>query len=739
MKQQLPQEVHFTNDACVIVMDVNSYLQPDYATLLAQYPISDGLRDISICMSSAPTDVEGLMRSIADSTFSYASVAWLVFFPGFVLAGNKKNMSPVDYADWLYEQCDQINRKACYRAAWIEAYGEIGNSVTWPQGIYFSKKEALLYFRDWFRGGRSLTEHWGKLTDPETPTFYSHAKSRDTNLRNLPIYYSEGTLFAIHEAFRQGFPYVCYEGGCGTRNVYQAGISFVRGGAKMFDAFWGVDLSPWTWGPCGWGPTQTNNQGGWRTGGTPDSFFRIWITAYLSGANSILHEVGYCFFYTHNEKRIFLSDYGYEAMRFYRLTREALSDRGVPVVPFAVMLEEEHGYRGDQTREFNTEEVLSAQTYRHTPGQRLQIWSNRVEDATKGDWQVERMISGLWPAPENRWRDFAGSPPDTSLATPDSDTPELKAKLDAGVEDPREYSFNLADSRWADCFDVITEDISVNAMERHYRAIILCGDIETDNGLFGRLKEFISQGGKVITCVEHLDIEARNTLGIESIPGPRPIHIESLRIADTDYAIREDSRVYSLPAMPHMCSWAIDLETGTPLVLQWRHGKGELFIVLCAGGMDYQMTKTSEVMNILVDRLYETFVGVKKDHPGVQMLVNRRKKDTLVALQNHTGNPWRGTIEFTRKGYPPVEEVREVIRDKVYPGSHVRSENDSINVDVSVPAFQTAILSFGPKGEDEPYNGWLTTTSGRSEEDEAYLKHLRDHVQPIDLLERSTR
>ena len=177
------------------------------------------------------------MQDVRDGRYSWIVISWLLFINNFANAGRRKGLSPREYADWIYDRCDDINREVGYRAAWIEAYGEIGNSVTWPQGRKYSKRESLEYFRAWLRDGRSLTEHWRTISPPETITYYTHAKSHSADLRQLPIYYSEGTLFSLHEAYRNGFPLVVYEGQCGTMNAIQTGIAFVRGGAKMYDAW----------------------------------------------------------------------------------------------------------------------------------------------------------------------------------------------------------------------------------------------------------------------------------------------------------------------------------------------------------------------------------------------------------------------------------------------------------------------------------------------------------------------
>ncbi len=725
LKRVLPKEVHFNTEAFQILADMNSHLQTDYREILARYPYADGLRDISICQSGAPTDAEALLDCVRKGIYSWVGIGWLIFITGFANAARRKGMSPVQYADWIYDQCKNINEEIGYRAAWIEAYGEIGNSVTWPKGKRFTKKEALAYFRAWLRDGRSLTEHWRTVSPPETLTYFAHAKRQDENFRNLPIYYSEGTLYSVHEAFRNGFPLVVYEGACGSMDSFQTGIAFARGGAKMFDAFWGIDLSPWTGGFMG-NTAQTNNAGTWREGMTPECLYRIWLSSYMSGCNTLLHEVGYCFFYTfHSDNKLLLSDYGYRAMQYYRLTREVLSDRGTPVVPFAIMLEEEHGYRGSSVREFTEDGKLLDLYLNDTPGQRLNIWANRVSEATPGDWQVHRMISGIFPYADNLWRQFAGKWPEEKIADFDAIEPQMRAMIGVEEIDPRESSMFLRDSTWTDCFDVIIEDTTKEVLEKYYKAVFLAGDIRTDNGLWDRLVRYADQGGQVVLTYEQLDDLGKNDLGIGRPEKPETLTVSGMMVQGTRIPVKEKILLHTvIPDMKEYTVWGSDEKTGQPLVLDFAKGKGHIFLVLNAYGMDKETKKLSNIHAALINHLYTRYVGIRKKGPGIQMLVNVRKDDTLVTLLNHTGKDWHGEIIFDREIYPPVGEVREVIQDQAYPKKLIRMDDKTVGVQVRVGRFETKIISFGPKRETQPFRGLLTTTSGQADEDRKYFEEI---------------
>lgn len=720
----IPGEIHFSHEVCQILADMNSHLQPHYLELFRRYPCADGLRDIAICQSAQPTDAETLIEQVRQGQLSWIGIGWLIFITAFANASRKKGLTPVQYADWLYDQCDAINREVGGRAAWIEAYGEIGNSVSWPQGKTFSKKEALAYFRGWLRDGRSLTEHWQQLCPPETLTYFQHAKRRDDQLRNLPIYYSEGTLYAIHEAFRNGFPLVAYEGACSSWDSFQTGIAFVRGGAKMYDALWGIDLSAWG-GYMNGNVVETNQAGTWDQAMTPDHLYRIWMTSYLSGCNTLLHEVGYCFFYTGTGHDLLPSDYGYQAMRFYRLTKDCLRDRGRAVVPFAVMLEEEHGYRGSLAREFTRDGKLIEASDAGTPQSRLNLWSNRVSGLTRGDWQIHRTLAAIWPFSDNLWTCYFGRWPDEKPVNHPTRAPQLEAMIKVGEIDPREVAPYLRDSAWADGFDVIIEDTAENVLNTYYRVVLLAGDIQTDNGLWGRLKRYMENGGVVVLTAEQLDETARRDLAVTLAAQPDVLDLRGVLAAGIRFPVRQKTLVNALTHRRHDIQvWAADEDTGQPLVLEVAGGAGRIYIVLAAHGMDQDAKELSGVTRAVLNHLHAQYVGIHREGPPCQMLVNARQDDTLVTLLNHTGQDWHGDVVFTRGTYPAVAEVRDLIQDQAYPETLIAADAAVVRVTVRVPAFEVKVLSFGPKRDRQPFAGVTTATQGHSADDQAYLKEI---------------
>jgi len=699
MNDKLPLDIHYTEDVCVILSDISTAVVTDFRAILRQYPHADGMRDVSICTSYKPTDVTTLRQMITDGECSWASIGWLIFSPPFAAAAREKGLTVRAYADELYDQCDEINQSTGYRAAWIEAYGEIGNSITWPKGKTFTKKEALAYFREWMTNGRSLTEHWRQLTSPALPNFYTHAKDRSESLRKLPIYYSEGTLFALHEAYRLGFPLVAYEGQCGTQNAIQAGIAFVRGGAKMHDALWGCDFSPWTGAPLG-ELAQVTADGSWGEGMTADYMLRTWIAAYMSGCNTLLHEVGYTFFFAQpREGLVTLTEYGFNAMRFYALKESVLAERGRAVSPIALMLEEAHGYRGDMVREYTEQGELTGSSGNETPQQRIHLWQNRTPGMSRGDWQIHRLLTHIWPLPDNAWGCAARNWPDESIPAFDR---AIASRLHTNQEDPRDYARFLSDSRWADCFDVINETACADVLSRYYQAIILAGEINTGNGLWERLASFMAGGGTVLTSANQLHESLRVRLGIAEQPCLTVISplISGQRLAGIKHSSVESIELplFTCTVADGISVVAEDAITHTPLALALPSGAGRLIVTLISYGLDVQAKRIDPIFDSLINDLYEQLVGVKYVGKPIQMLVNKTDHDLKVTLLNHTGRTWIGEIVVSN--LPACTMVWDVIGQMKIPQDDISRVNKSIAVKASVPAFGFKVLALGRQMPD---------------------------------------
>lgn len=690
-RNRFPLDVRSGHDVWVVQADIDTETCSDYRGLLKQFRYADGLRDNSICETSTYTDAEALAALLSSGEITYACIGWLLFSPAFVNAGRRQGMAPQEYADYLYNLCQKVNSEIGYRGAWMEAYGEVGMGVIWPSERVFNKAEALEYFRNWFTTGKVYGHQWHQRVDEDIVSFYKDAKLRNENLRELPIYYTDSMMYVLQEAYRFGFPLVCYESQCATMESTQTGIAFVRGGAKMYDAWWGVDFSPWAISLQG-RKIETDSVGNWRQGVTADMQYRAWVAAYMSGCNTLLHEDSYCLFYARPTEHIVIpSDLGHQAMKFYALTKTRLADRGTPVVPFAVMLEEGHGYgtecqlywRDDKSDEIGVTGSDNADI-------NLYVWHAKVEP-TRGDYALSRLIRhALWPIPDGVWKSIgADEYPDRLKKDLDWDTAPSQQELHVGHHDVRDCSRFVANSRWADCFDVVMETAPVEKLSEHYEVIILGGAFRAHGPAWRRLRQFLQGGGTLVGCVEQVSSEVLQELGVE--------------LKGDTHPVRADGEVLEIhPVRSEKCDVIYRSDDESPLVLQKKIGGGQFFLMVFTDGMTAGGERMSVYFDRIVDRLYNETVGVTHDGEGIQLLVNQREEDTVVTLINHTSGDWRGKVEVSREDRPQISQVREVISDDAYPDHLVQKTADSVSVSARVAAYGIRMISLGPVRERAP-------------------------------------
>ncbi|MFW6059794.1 MAG: hypothetical protein ACODAQ_06410 [Phycisphaeraceae bacterium] len=688
---RLPSEVSYRSDVAMLIWDVCTALVPDYEELWHRFPCADGLRDISILDGSGtPTDVDRLLARLHDGVYNYVSIAWLLYLPHWVVAAEQRGKSPRAYADEIYDRCQRTNAELGFRGVWIDLYGEVANSIQWPMGKTFTKREALRYLRSYMTDGRALSGHWKRMVDPATISFYTDARARADSLRELPVKYTDGALAALHEAYRLGFPLVMYESQCHAHNPTQAGIAFARGGAKQWDAFWGVDFSPW--GPVEAQVTITT-EGRRYSSQTPDHLERSWLTAYLSGSNFTMYEHAHRFFYARTETgKTLLSDYGHAAMRVYGLVEGPLAERGAPVAPFAMLLEEANGYGMECCRWHDEQGHVNVEptTPRFTSEPEMPVWAG-VTELQPEDVMVHRCVQALWPQASEAWQDAW---PDGAEA--DHPPDEMGARLRLGLDDPRRYNRYLHHSAWADAFDFVNETIDPEVLQRFYKAVFLVGGVRVEGNLFQRLQRYVEQGGHSVVCLDQLDTDALRQLGLRHEgTGARRLGYTARRDDGTTFSSREWVWLLDVAVAPADATvTCADDKTGAPFVLDVPQGNGRWSVVMVPHGMTMGARGLAAVYRDVIDRLYAAHVGVRYEGAPVQMIVNRRREDVLLTLLNHTSNRWEGSLKLDGAVEGAVHDVYEVTTGQSYPEHLVQRQGATVRVPAAVEPFNYRLLAF---------------------------------------------
>jgi hypothetical protein len=236
-------------------------------------------------------------------------------------------------------------------------------------------------------------------------------------------------------------------------NSYQWHVAVTRGAARQYARPWFIDFSAWH------GPSVTDYSEGriWGENSGPDHghsmslFERALFMSYMAGAGQITAEAGgaIAFLTTLDEEgRYRLSPYG-EVCRRLREFTLAHSDIGIPVTPFAVVLDYYHGaYPGF--------------------GKRRAFWHF---DYNAGDNMTWELINLIWPG---GW--------------------EVMGRNEAGA---------LVNGPLGDTFDILLQNAPQRVLNS-YPCLILSGDIRLSAAEMARYTNYVHQGGTLILNAAYL-------------------------------------------------------------------------------------------------------------------------------------------------------------------------------------------------------------------------------------------
>jgi len=249
-----------------------------------------------------------------------------------------------------------------------------------------------------------------------------------------------------HYAAEFGFDQIGSEIGENINN-YQWHIALTRGAARQYGRPWFIDFSAWH------GPSVTDYSTNkiWPEYSGPDHghslslFERSLFMSYIAGAGQITAEGGGAFSFLpllDDQGRYRLSPYGEVCKRFRGFTL-AHPDIGVPLTPFAVVLDYHHGaYPGF--------------------GKRRAFWHF---DYNAGDNMTWELINLLWPG---GW--------------------EVMGRNEAGT---------MVNGPFGDIFDILLQNAPQKVLNS-YPCLILSGDIRLSAAEAARFTRYVQQGGTLI-------------------------------------------------------------------------------------------------------------------------------------------------------------------------------------------------------------------------------------------------
>lgn len=275
-------------------------------------------------------------------------------------------------------------------------------------------------------------------------------------------------------------------------------LAFCRGACKQFDLLMQTFPSVFSVRGVKMYPRQDQPQSvvaggilaGPDHGTTLGLLKREWWCSYMSGANLIGLQFGYFptdyrpdwFESTHESLPVsepatlpkVLAHFTPLGWLFWEARNAARKHpvRGVPYIPFAVMLHHDHGWYPPIAG------LSGAASHRC-------VWGNIPHDA--GDRQTDRFFQWVYPGYERA--------NDTSHG---ADVPDADERFYA----ERDERGKIVNTPFGDSFDVILSNAD-DACLAKYQGVILLGawDVSAEPGLAGRLERFMRAGGRVIADV----------------------------------------------------------------------------------------------------------------------------------------------------------------------------------------------------------------------------------------------
>ncbi len=293
----------------------------------------------------------------------------------------------------------------------------------------------------------------------------------------------------------------------------QTGIAFARGAAHQYGCGWGVDFSQW------WGPVY-----GLDVDHSAAYFRRNFYVSFFSGADLAAIE----YVQPDAEPAREGSDSLAAALDEFAVFAKGVA-RGRPEVPVAVLLPRDHGW-------------MTPPYWQIQP----QAWNYARIPYRPGDQSIDGVFGAAFPGstfamqpfpfgayasddpPASPFalscvtREYAPSEDDIYKAPPPIPFGRFHSRNEARETMARDCVDSapyrpMADSRWGDIIDVLTEDAALEVMGR-YKVCVLAGSLTLTKALAARLVAFVEQGGVLIWAAGTARPEHKDLIGLRIVP-----------------------------------------------------------------------------------------------------------------------------------------------------------------------------------------------------------------------------
>lgn len=460
----------------------------------------------------------------------------------------------------------------------------------------------------------------------------------------------------------------------------QTGIAFFRGAGRQYNKKWGVDLSLW-WG-CIYGCVQN----------LPYLYHKRHLyVSWYSGAEHFRIEGSELFFdkKTNKPTQIVkcLDDFG-----AFIKTHE----RGIPEIPVAVILPEDHGWiTPPYWRSNNT------------------VWNYARIPYRQGQKALDGFFSSAFPG-SNFYMDpfpFGKNKTENPPATPfalSCISPEFApsaedvfhaeypvtfgrfenrrmAKMDLETNQVETSEHRpMGNSRWGDIFDVFTTKVKSDILLR-YKVIVLLDQVDLDSTMTTKLKKAMENGATVLCAAGVLTPDHADFTGVEMDP---VLRVGTAWSFAGEKMVNEPFRYFR--ARLNDSRSLASASDGYPLFIEKQYGKGKLISCMIPWFEGAPLDLSNAAFQIF-DKVISEIQPVRIEGLPLEFLSTKSNNSCNVVLSNNSDQEWKGSVK-ARLVAPELSKCKELITNLVL--KSVRNKSGETEVNLTIPPYEIRVVSW---------------------------------------------
>lgn len=512
----------------------------------------------------------------------------------------------------------------------------------------------------------------GKVIYNGLPQPFEYLKQRGINFKRANIAVQCGLGSYAHYLYEMGPRLAWLEINCGLPNV-QVELAFLRGAARQYRGYWGIDMSSWGMGIPLSLTTVYDRDGTLISGVHPSLHLREMLAIFLTGANLIHQEMTEISFWIDKKFGAGLVRFGHDhgkaeewfdgiekvnVAEYVKPDRPGWFDLGrrdLKLSPTGKASQQmvDLARRHPELRKHPCRPIGLLMEYYHGWTQNMasynKVWYGN-NDYEKGDFMVKAFFEAAFP-------DYLGLADGWSKLWAEGYYPtnyETRVKYNfKGYSalarkgfDFRPYdNKELVSGRWGDIFDVILENCDP-AVLQDYPFLVVLGRLVPDKKMEKNLIDYTRKGGAVFTSVSNCSPAFLAKLGI-SFRGEQQ-HLNGECLACGRRFTGKFHRVLEPEDGIKMEKIALTFD-GRPLIVRKHFGQGSIYLSLVPYGLAGDNSGLLEIVKHFLDHQLNEYLPVEVKGGPIQRLINTPPGATVVTLINNSPAVWQGSVLFKKR------------------------------------------------------------------------------------------